>query len=191
MATEGVLFENHISSTSWTLPTHEALFTSVVDSVHGCLSRDQGLPDDLDTMAERFVAAASRNVMGHSLVSLMTKQGRFIETPAISELFSMGRDMRSLRTRRWKYIDDRRDNLKYFFDLTNDPREQHRLQTWNTKSGRKTRTSYDQAFAMIKAHAANPPTTDASRSLPDDVVEQLKTLGYVAIESDYWYDTDP
>lgn len=27
LAAEGVLFENHISSTSWTLPAHAALFT--------------------------------------------------------------------------------------------------------------------------------------------------------------------
>ena len=41
LAAGGVLFENHISSTSWTLPAHAALFTSLADSVHGCLETNK------------------------------------------------------------------------------------------------------------------------------------------------------
>ena len=37
LAREGVVFEEHVSSTSWTLPAHAGLFTSVPDSVHGCV----------------------------------------------------------------------------------------------------------------------------------------------------------
>lgn len=57
LAAESVLFENHISSTSWTLPAHAALFTSLADSVHGCTDTDKTLPRDLITLAERFAAA--------------------------------------------------------------------------------------------------------------------------------------
>ncbi|MCK4341502.1 MAG: sulfatase [Phycisphaerae bacterium] len=57
LAAEGVLFENHISSTSWTLPAHAALFTSLADSVHGCQDTDRRLPDKLVTLAEEFAAA--------------------------------------------------------------------------------------------------------------------------------------
>lgn len=57
LAAEGVLFENHISSTSWTLPAHAALFTSLPDSVHGCTDTDRPLAAGITTLAERFAAA--------------------------------------------------------------------------------------------------------------------------------------
>ncbi|MFQ5491669.1 MAG: sulfatase-like hydrolase/transferase, partial [Phycisphaerae bacterium] len=57
LASEGVLFENHISSTSWTLPAHAAMFTSLVDSVHGCTDTDKKLSDSMVTLAERFSSA--------------------------------------------------------------------------------------------------------------------------------------
>lgn len=62
LAAEGVLFENHISSTSWTLPAHAAMFTGLADSVHGCTDTDRRLPDKLVTLAERFAAAGYRTV---------------------------------------------------------------------------------------------------------------------------------
>jgi arylsulfatase A-like enzyme len=57
LAEEGVLFENMISSTSWTLPAHAAMFTGLADSVHGALDTDRKLADDRVTLAERLRAA--------------------------------------------------------------------------------------------------------------------------------------
>jgi len=57
LAAEGVLFENHISSTSWTLPAHATLFTGLADTVHGCTDTDRRLPESVTTLAERFAAA--------------------------------------------------------------------------------------------------------------------------------------
>jgi arylsulfatase A-like enzyme len=57
LAEEGVLFENMISSTSWTLPAHAAMFTGLADSVHGALDTDTKLADDRTTLAERLRAA--------------------------------------------------------------------------------------------------------------------------------------
>ncbi len=57
IARQGVVFENHISSTSWTLPAHAALFSSLPDSVHGCTDTDRVLAEDITTLAERFGAA--------------------------------------------------------------------------------------------------------------------------------------
>lgn len=62
LAAEGTLFENHISSTSWTLPAHAALFTSLSDSVHKCQDTPQRLSDDHVTLAERFYAAGYTTV---------------------------------------------------------------------------------------------------------------------------------
>jgi arylsulfatase A-like enzyme len=54
LAAEGALFKNAISSTSWTLPAHAALFTGLPDSVHGCLDTDNKLADARLTLAERL-----------------------------------------------------------------------------------------------------------------------------------------
>ena len=54
LAAEGTLFENAVSSTSWTLPAHAALFTGLADSVHGCIEMDRRLDDSRTTLAERL-----------------------------------------------------------------------------------------------------------------------------------------
>jgi arylsulfatase A-like enzyme len=56
LAAEGALFENVISSTSWTLPAHAALFTGLGDSAHGCYDTDRALDDSRTTLAERLKA---------------------------------------------------------------------------------------------------------------------------------------
>lgn len=56
LAAEGALFEQAVSSTSWTLPAHAALFTGLADSVHGCLDTDRPLHADHTTLAERLRA---------------------------------------------------------------------------------------------------------------------------------------
>lgn len=57
LASEGVLFESHMSSTSWTLPAHAAMFSSYPDSVHGATDTDRRLSEQVVTLAERFWAA--------------------------------------------------------------------------------------------------------------------------------------
>jgi arylsulfatase A-like enzyme len=57
VAADGAVFENHISSTSWTLPAHAAIFSSLPDSVHGCTDTDRVLAEGVTTLAERFAAA--------------------------------------------------------------------------------------------------------------------------------------
>ncbi len=62
LAREGVLFENAISSSSWTLPAHAALITGLVDSVHGCLDTNGRLTEDHTTLAERLKSAGYTTV---------------------------------------------------------------------------------------------------------------------------------
>src|SRR5262249_52146312 len=60
LAAEGVLFQNQISSSSWTLPAHAAMFTSQPDTVHGCTDTDRRLPSTLTSLPERFLGADYR-----------------------------------------------------------------------------------------------------------------------------------
>ncbi|HNQ24061.1 MAG TPA: sulfatase [Phycisphaerae bacterium] len=77
LAAEGALFENAISSTSWTLPAHAALFTGLADSVHRCQDMDQRLADSHTTLAERLQAA------GYATVG-------FFSGPALHPVFGLG-----------------------------------------------------------------------------------------------------
>ncbi len=56
-AADGVLFEQAVSSTSWTLPAHAAMFTGLSDSVHGCTDTDRSLAQAHRTLAERLAEA--------------------------------------------------------------------------------------------------------------------------------------
>ncbi len=60
IAAEGVLFENHIITASWTLPVHASLFTGKYACGHGAHERNEFLADDMPTMAEIFNRAGYR-----------------------------------------------------------------------------------------------------------------------------------
>jgi arylsulfatase len=51
LARQGTLFERALSSTSWTLPAHAALFTGLADSLHGVSSDSLALSPALPTLA--------------------------------------------------------------------------------------------------------------------------------------------
>lgn len=77
-AAEGARFAQHISSSSWTLPAHAAMFTSVSDSVHGCVeATGTALNPAFITLAERFKQA------GYAT-------GGFYGGPYLHEAFGLG-----------------------------------------------------------------------------------------------------
>ena len=57
LALTGVRCENVISTTSWTLPAHAALFTGLYDSAHGLVAAGMRLAEAHDTLAETLVQA--------------------------------------------------------------------------------------------------------------------------------------
>ena len=52
LAAEGVMFENAFSTTSWTLPSHMAIFTGLHDVLHGVIDKDRPLDRGLTTLPE-------------------------------------------------------------------------------------------------------------------------------------------
>ncbi len=54
LAAEGVLFRQALSTTSWTLPAHAALFTGLYDSAHGLVDNGLKLSEEHVTLAEVF-----------------------------------------------------------------------------------------------------------------------------------------
>lgn len=60
MAKEGVLYEEAVSASSWTLPGHASLFTGLFPHEHGTTSQHQTLEPAFDTLAERLARAGYR-----------------------------------------------------------------------------------------------------------------------------------
>jgi arylsulfatase A-like enzyme len=54
LAAGGVRFENAVSTTSWTLPAHAALFTGLYDSTHGLFDNGLRLAEEHRTLAEEL-----------------------------------------------------------------------------------------------------------------------------------------
>jgi arylsulfatase A-like enzyme len=52
IAAAGARFENAVSTTSWTLPAHAAMFTGLYDSTHGVFDNGHRLSDRFVTLAE-------------------------------------------------------------------------------------------------------------------------------------------
>jgi arylsulfatase A-like enzyme len=52
VAAGGVRFASAVSTTSWTLPAHAAMFTGLYDSTHGLISNGLALSESLKTLAE-------------------------------------------------------------------------------------------------------------------------------------------
>lgn len=57
LASEGVLFEQALSTTSWTLPAHMAMMTGLPDPVHGVTDNHKRLDTGIVTLAENLKAA--------------------------------------------------------------------------------------------------------------------------------------
>jgi arylsulfatase A-like enzyme len=54
MAAEGVVFENAVSTTSWTLPSHISMLTSLFSEAHGVIGAGDSLADSATTLSEVF-----------------------------------------------------------------------------------------------------------------------------------------
>jgi arylsulfatase A-like enzyme len=76
LAASGILFENAVSSSSWTKPAVATLFTGTLPNEHGAVSFDRPLPDSLPTLAETLRAARYRTVaVSGNFVHVNAEQG--------------------------------------------------------------------------------------------------------------------
>lgn len=60
IASQGALFENAISASSWTLPGHASLVTGLYPTEHHTRKINDSLPSNLPTLAEQFFARGYR-----------------------------------------------------------------------------------------------------------------------------------
>jgi arylsulfatase A-like enzyme len=76
LAARGILFEDAISSSSWTKPAVATLFTATLPSEHGAVSFDRPLPGSLPTLAESLREGGYRTVgVSGNFVHVNAEQG--------------------------------------------------------------------------------------------------------------------
>lgn len=122
------------------------------------------------------------DVMGFSLLSLMHRGAAEFENAAVSELFSVGRRMRALRTLEWKFIDDVQNRARAYFDLMQDPAEQQPIFDVARGAGRLVLEKYGRVIESLEAWQQLIAAGSEQSEIPEEVLRQLRSLGYVGEE---------
>ena len=93
LAREGTLVEQAVSSTSWTLPAHAALFTGLVDDLHKVTDPSRSLAPEVPTLAARLAEAGFAT-------------GAVVSGPFLLPRFGLGRGFRDYLNC-MSFLDDR------------------------------------------------------------------------------------
>lgn len=96
LADHGVRFSQAISTTSWTLPAHSALFTGLPDSAHGVTTPHARLPREIPTLAGRLTDAGYETVgffsgpFLHPFFGLDRGFGRYVDCRPLEDRLEEG-----------------------------------------------------------------------------------------------------
>ena len=137
------------------------------------------LVDVAPTLCELAGLRPPPDGMGHSLVSLARTGALDFDNAALSELFSVDRRLRALRTRDGKLIEDLAEDRRTWFDLARDPGELHGHGELDRGLGadleRAYRARLKELALALESRAGDPEAPE----LPPGVLESLKAFGYV------------
>ena len=132
------------------------------------------------TLLELAGVEPPTEVTGQSLVPLTRQATPDFDNLAVSELFSVGRRLRTIRTLEWKFADHLAARKQYYIDLTEDPGERHPLTDLTSDPGRQYLARYRAVLENLTDRRAGMPDAGGDSALPDDVRRQLENLGYVS-----------
>ena len=147
--------------------------------------RDQTRITDVGpTLLELADLPGPTDAMGHSLVPLARGEALDFENAAISELYSVGREMRSVRSIDAKFLDDQAGNRFCWFDLAADPRELRRLGDIETGLGKGASRLYLRNVAQLEEAFRRRPGAPVAPDIPIGVSDQLDAFGYTGGEDE-------
>src|SRR5262249_5856974 len=138
------------------------------------------------TLLELAGLAPPSDVLGSSLLPLVAAGPAARDRPAIAELRTRDVDLRSVRTLRWKGVEDLRAEAACYYDLEHDAMEQMPREDFGADLGVEARLGYEREVAALAAFAAaHPELAGAADAVakPSGIEEQLRRLGYVDGES--------
>lgn len=136
------------------------------------------------TLLELAGLPAATDVLGTSLVHFARDPASAHPRRAVSELASVGRNLRTVRTLETKLFDDAGRNLGYWFDLARDPREQQPITEFESEAGKRALAGYQAEVQHLEAFLNAHPPSSASSDVPPDVRHGLKELGYIGDDPD-------
>jgi len=126
------------------------------------------------------------DVMGQSLGPLLNDGTLPRDNLAISELYSIGIELRSFRRNERKLVENELNDNFYLFDLRDDPGEHEAVMNidaplqWvrdmlaDARLGRQWLSEYRNSM----------PEATASSDIPEDLRRQLESLGYLGGEDE-------
>jgi arylsulfatase A-like enzyme len=134
------------------------------------------------TLLELAGFPAPTDVFGTSLMPLVKNPGGHVVGRAISELSSVGHNLRIVRTLKWMLLDKIGTPEHWYFDLQRDPLEMMPMSDFKTELGKRAEAGYEEEIDALNAFAAQhgvPVSKGAgSTDLPEDVQKKLNSLGY-------------
>ncbi len=138
--------------------------------------------DIAPTLLELAGLPRDEEMMGSSLVGLADGEPLGFDNAAVSELFSVGREFRSVRRLEDKVVENLRQNRRVWCDLEADPGERNLRGDFDAPGGREALKSYRRALELLDRSRAARPAEPVPPEIPPEVAEQLRKLGYVGDE---------
>ena len=135
--------------------------------------------DVLPTLLDLLQLAVPDDVMGQSLVPLLSSGSLSHDPLAISELFSVGRELRAYRRPTRKLIHDLRTKQSQIFDLVADPNEKSPVANVALDWARELFEDMKQSQAWLDDFRNRFPAERVTPVLTDNVRRQLESLGYI------------
>ncbi|MGD2017868.1 MAG: sulfatase [Planctomycetota bacterium] len=128
---------------------------------------------------------AVSTTMGESLAPyLRGERGGSPDRPAVSELMSVGRNLRSLRTTAGKYVVNHDNGGSAWFDLSEDPLELQPRLSADAEGGASLRRLYDAAAQEIIEGLERAPSGASEADVPDSIRRSLAANGYAGGDED-------
>ena len=143
------------------------------------------------TLLELTGLPAPGGVMGHSLVPLALGRELDFDNAAISELYSVGQRLCSVRAVDAKFLVDENDpEPARWYDLQSDPAEVRPIRDLSAERGGRAQERYLRARSELEQAIARRPGAAVGTNVPPGIQQDLHNLGYVGDDPDEVPDED-
>lgn len=138
--------------------------------------------DVAPTIMELVGLQPPRDIMGQSLAGLFSGGRLARDNLAVSELYSAGRRMRSFRRRDHKVIVDQLTGRTWVYDLAHDPAERTPIADGNASLVKTAMRDVALGEQWLATFGGAASVAQGTSRMPPEVLEKLRTLGYVGGE---------
>jgi arylsulfatase A-like enzyme len=145
----------------------------------GRYSEQVRMIDLVPTVLELVGLPPAVDVMGQSLTPLFSEGALAGDTLAISELFSLGRALRSFRRPDRKAILHEPTGAAVIFNLQTDPGEMDPLPDTSSRLAQAMVNDVGVGTQLLRDFRARLGTSTTAPAMPEKVRQRLESLGYI------------